>query len=115
MSEIRLSKKEAKVLDLLERSPGRVVTRKFLLETVWGYNEGVKTRTLDVHISRLSSKLTANLGIRIQRHLWAGLPPGALRPANRSRSRGRLPQRTERGGGVRPPMNHSNSCWIRAT
>jgi DNA-binding response OmpR family regulator len=65
MSEIRLSKKEAKVLDLLERSPGRVVTRKFLLETVWGYKEGVKTRTLDVHISRLRSKLTANLSIRI--------------------------------------------------
>ncbi len=65
MNEIRFSKKEAKVLDLLERSPGRVVTRKFLLETVWGYNEGVKTRTLDVHISRLRSKLTANLGIRI--------------------------------------------------
>jgi DNA-binding response OmpR family regulator len=65
MSEIRLSKKEAKVLDLLERSPGRVVARKFLLETVWGYNEGVKTRTLDVHISRLRNKLTANFGIRI--------------------------------------------------
>jgi DNA-binding response OmpR family regulator len=34
MTEIRFTKKEAKVLDLLERNPGRIVTRKLLLENV---------------------------------------------------------------------------------
>ena len=34
MNETRFTRKEAQVLDLLERNPGRVVTRKFLLENV---------------------------------------------------------------------------------
>jgi hypothetical protein len=62
MTEIRFTKKEAKVLDLLERNPGRIVTRKLLLENVWGYREGVKTRTVDVHVNRLRAKLAGNAG-----------------------------------------------------
>ena len=71
MTQIRFTKKEAKVLDLLERNPGRVVTRKFLLENVWGYNERARTRTLDVHISRLRTKLAGNVDVRI--HAISGL------------------------------------------
>ena len=63
MTQIRFTRKEAKVLDVLERSPGEVVTRKFLLDKVFGYNEG--TRTLDVHVSRLRAKLSAKLDVRI--------------------------------------------------
>jgi hypothetical protein len=37
---------------VLEGSPGELVTRKFLLDKVFGYNEGVKTRTLDVHADK---------------------------------------------------------------
>ena len=71
MTETHLTDKEAKVLDLLERNRGSVVTRKFLLENVWGYNGQVRTRTLDVHISRLRAKLATNGKVRI--HAVAGL------------------------------------------
>ena len=37
MNETRFTKMEAALLDLLERNPGRVVPRGFLLENVWGY------------------------------------------------------------------------------
>ena len=56
MREIHLTKKEAQILDLLEQNAGEPVSKKLLLEHVWGYREGVRTRTLDVHISRLRNK-----------------------------------------------------------
>jgi DNA-binding response OmpR family regulator len=65
MTQIRFTRKEAKVLDVLEGSPGEVVTRKFLLDKVFGYNDGVKTRTLDVHVSRLRAKLADKVDVRI--------------------------------------------------
>ena len=65
MTQICVTRKEAKVLDVLDRSPGEVVTRKFLLDNVFGYNEGVKTRTLDAHIRRLRAKLAAKVDVRI--------------------------------------------------
>lgn len=40
MTQIRFTKKEAKVLDLLERNAGRIVTRKVLLESVWVIGKG---------------------------------------------------------------------------
>ncbi len=66
MIENRFTKKEAGVLDLLQRNAGQIVTRTFFLENVWGYKSGVKSRTLDVHISKLRAKLAndANLCIR---------------------------------------------------
>ena len=86
MTQIRFTRKEAKVLDVLERSPGEVVTRKFLLDNVFGYNEGVKTRTLDVHISKLRAKLAAKVEVRISAvrglgYLLArGCPPAVPSP-----------------------------------
>ena len=65
MSEIQLTKKEAQILDLLERNAGELVSKKLLLEHVWGYREGVRTRTLDVHISRLRNKLAHRPSVRI--------------------------------------------------
>ena len=65
MSEIHLTKKEAQILDLLERNAGEPVSKKLLLEQVWGYREGVRTRTLDVHISRLRNKLANRPSVRI--------------------------------------------------
>jgi DNA-binding response OmpR family regulator len=65
MREIRLTKKEAQLLDLLERNAGEPVSKKLLLEHVWGYREGVRTRTLDVHISRLRNKLAYDPSVRI--------------------------------------------------
>jgi two-component system OmpR family response regulator len=71
MTETHFTDKEAKVLNLLEQNRGSVVTRKFLLENVWGYNGQVRTRTLDVHISRLRAKLATDENVRI--HAVAGL------------------------------------------
>ena len=65
MREIHLTKKEAQILDLLERNAGELVSKKVLLELVWGYREGVRTRTLDVHISRLRNKLAHRPSVRI--------------------------------------------------
>jgi DNA-binding response OmpR family regulator len=65
MREIHLTKKEAQILDLLEQNAGEPVSKKLLFEHVWGYREGVKTRTLDVHISRLRNKLAHHPSVRI--------------------------------------------------
>jgi len=52
-----LRKKEFDLLALLVQNAGQVVPRQSLLSLVWGYNGDVRTRTLDVHVRRLRSKL----------------------------------------------------------
>ena len=42
---------------LLATNPGRVYTRDELLQQVWGYDYFGGTRTVDVHIRRLRSKI----------------------------------------------------------
>ena len=56
--KIKLTNKEFTLLSVLARSPGRVVTRQQLLDSVWGYSYYGDARTLDVHIRRLRQKLT---------------------------------------------------------
>jgi Transcriptional regulatory protein, C terminal len=51
-------------LEVLEGRPGEAVTRKFLLEKVFGHDEAVKTRILDVHASRLRAKLADKVDVR---------------------------------------------------
>ena len=55
--EIPLTPMEAKLLWVLAESAGHVLTSEHLLDEVWGYPVGVRTRTLDVHIGRLRKKL----------------------------------------------------------
>ena len=55
--EVRLTRKEFALLSALARRPGRVATRQQLLDDVWGQQYYGDTRTLDVHIRRLRSKL----------------------------------------------------------
>jgi len=52
-----LRKKEFDLLALLVLNAGHVVPRNSLLTQVWGYTGDVRTRTLDVHVRRLRSKL----------------------------------------------------------
>ncbi|NLK08773.1 MAG: response regulator transcription factor [Firmicutes bacterium] len=52
-----LTPKEFDLLLLLARNKGRVLSRDMLLETVWGYDYGGETRTVDVHIRRLRQKM----------------------------------------------------------
>jgi DNA-binding response OmpR family regulator len=54
---ISLTYKEFQLLVLLASNPGRVYTRDILLSQVWGYDYLGGTRTVDVHIRRLRSKI----------------------------------------------------------
>jgi len=54
---VELTATEFDLLAHLMRSPGRVFTRDQLLSAVWGYEAAAGTRTVDVHISQLRTKL----------------------------------------------------------
>ncbi len=54
---VELTLKEFELLQALMRDPGTVILRDTLLERVWGYETGVETRTLDVHVRSLRQKL----------------------------------------------------------
>jgi DNA-binding response OmpR family regulator len=41
----------------LFRNYGRVLSRDYILENVWGRNSEVTTRTVDTHVSRIRKKL----------------------------------------------------------
>ncbi len=55
--EIMLPKKEFRLLELLVSKPGKVFTREFILEKIWGDEVVVGDRTIDVHIRKLREKL----------------------------------------------------------
>jgi len=55
--DIILQPREFKLLEYLLRHAGQVVTRTMLLEQVWEYHFDPQTNIIDVHISRLRSKL----------------------------------------------------------
>ena len=54
---IDLQPREFQLLEFLMRHAGQVVTRTMLLEAVWGYHFDPQTNVIDVHISRLRTKL----------------------------------------------------------
>jgi DNA-binding response OmpR family regulator len=54
---VTLTRKEYELLALLAQNASEIVARDTLLRLVWGYSEGVRTRTLDVHIRRVRKKL----------------------------------------------------------
>ena len=54
---VNLRFKEYELLLLMATNPGRVYTREQLLERIWGYDYLGGTRTVDVHIRRLRSKI----------------------------------------------------------
>ena len=56
-SVLDLTFKEFELLKYLAQHPGRVFTRAQLLQEIWGYDYFGGTRTVDVHIRRLRSKL----------------------------------------------------------
>jgi DNA-binding response OmpR family regulator len=54
---VRLTRREFELLRYLVQNKNRVVSRDRLLERVWGYERLVETRSVDVHVGRLRSKL----------------------------------------------------------
>ena len=55
--EVQLSPREFKLLYTLARSPGRVFQRGSLLRQVWGEDEYIDERTVNVYVQRLRAKL----------------------------------------------------------
>ena len=59
-SEISLPRKEFELLEQLLLHAGKVVTRERLISHVWGFDYVGDTKTLDVHIKRLRSRIEAD-------------------------------------------------------
>lgn len=57
---VSLPLKEFELLEFLMRNAGRVLTRSQLIDRVWGGDYYGDTKTLDVHIKRLRSKIEAD-------------------------------------------------------
>jgi two-component system response regulator RegX3 len=58
--EVKLPLKEFELLALLLENAGRVLTRETLIDRVWGVDYVGDTKTLDVHIKRLRSKVESD-------------------------------------------------------
>jgi two-component system response regulator RegX3 len=59
-ARIRLALKEFELLEMLLRNAGRVMTRGQLIDRIWGADYVGDTKTLDVHIKRLRTKIEPN-------------------------------------------------------
>ena len=56
---VRLTRREFELLRCLVENRNRVLSRDRLLARVWGYEQYIETRSVDVHVGRLRSKLGA--------------------------------------------------------
>ena len=68
---VRLTRREFELLQFLVENRNRVLSRDRLLERVWGYDRFVETRSVDVHVGRLRSKLGA-VGAQIETVIGLG-------------------------------------------
>jgi two-component system response regulator RegX3 len=59
-TKVSLPLKEFELLELLLENKNRVLTRGQIIDRVWGHDYFGDTKTLDVHIKRLRSKLEAD-------------------------------------------------------
>lgn len=56
-TEYPLSAQEIKLLDYFYRHVDTIISREELLNSVWGYDSEITTRTIDVHVARLRQKM----------------------------------------------------------
>lgn len=61
--KVSLPLREFELLELLLTNAGRVLTRDTLIDRIWGHDYVGDTKTLDVHIKRLRSKLELDPGV----------------------------------------------------
>jgi len=62
---VKLTRRELDLLKFLVQNRNRVLSRDRLLDRVWGYDRSVETRSIDVHVGRLRSKL-GPAGVQIE-------------------------------------------------
>lgn len=55
--EVKLTSKEYQLAFYFFNNPDRLISRDYLLETIWTKSSDITTRTIDTHISRLRKKL----------------------------------------------------------
>ena len=56
---IKLTDKEMKILWHLIKEKNSIISQGFLLNKVWGYREGIETKTLTTHIYTIRKKLNS--------------------------------------------------------
>ncbi|RDY25561.1 DNA-binding response regulator [Romboutsia weinsteinii] len=61
-AKIELTLKEFELLKLLIQNKGKVLSRNYLLDKIWGYEYYGETRTVDVHIRYLRKKIEGENG-----------------------------------------------------
>ena len=64
--EVMFTRKEFEILVYLAERPGRVITRRILLDDLWDDNVVVIDRTIDVHIRKIREKLGAEYADKIE-------------------------------------------------
>lgn len=64
--DVRLTRREFELLRCLVDNRNRVLSRDRLLQRVWGYDREIETRSVDVHVGRLRSKLGPAVGAQIE-------------------------------------------------
>ena len=57
-TRIEVTQKEYELIVFLFRNIGRILSRAHILESVWGRNPDINTRTVDTHVSRIRTKLS---------------------------------------------------------
>ena len=64
---LELTRREFEVALLLFRNMGKVLSRGFIMDTVWGRGDTTTTRTVDMHVSRVRKVLglSADIGLRL--------------------------------------------------
>ncbi|MAM87085.1 heavy metal response regulator transcription factor [Allohahella sp. A8] len=63
--KIDLQPREFRLLEYFMRNPDQVLTRTMLLEKVWDYHFDPQTNVIDVHISRLRSKIDKDFSVQL--------------------------------------------------
>ncbi len=89
------------LLQLLMQSPGRVIPRERLLESVWGRDRNVDPRSVDVYMSRLRDKIEGESGtprylktVRGIGYYFRALTPNGGNPVEQDATRAGMAQRT---------------------
>ena len=62
---IELQSREFALLELLMRTPGRVVTKTMILEHVWDYSFDPQTNVVDVLVHRLRAKVDKDFEVKL--------------------------------------------------
>ena len=63
--QTELPKKEFQLLFKLLSSPGKIYTKRQLMDEIWGYDSETSSHTVDVHIGRLRERFRDNPDFRI--------------------------------------------------